>query len=67
MFLHIDDFGHKLWKCKVCGKAHKDKSNIKRHMEMHFDGFRQECDKCDFVGKTREALRRHKFRNHKNQ
>ena len=65
MFQIVDDFGVKLWKCKICGKANKDKSNIRRHMEKHFDGFEQKCSECDFVGKTREGLRRHKYRYHK--
>ena len=65
MFQFVDDFGVKLWKCKICGKANKDKSNIRRHMEKHFDGFEQKCSECDFVGKTREGLRRHKYRYHK--
>lgn len=65
MCFYVDDYGTKLWKCNICNKTNKDKTSIRRHMEQHFEGFQHNCLNCDFVGKTREALRRHKYRQHK--
>ena len=42
----IDDHGIRYWKCKVCGKTNKDKTNIRRHMEKHVEGFQHNCENC---------------------
>ena len=38
-----DDF----FKCTVCGKMSKDKSNMKKHIEIHIEGLSYECDFCN--------------------
>ena len=32
-----------LWKCKVCGKSAKHKSNLKDHAETHVKGIAHTC------------------------
>ena len=43
-----------LWKCAVCGKESKDKSNLTKHTEVHM-GLSHSCHSC------------HKWRDHRNQ
>ena len=38
-----DDF----FKCTVCGKMSKDKSNMKKHIEIHIEGLSYVCEFCN--------------------
>ena len=35
---HIVEKYQDFWKCKVCGKTAKTKSDLKRHTETHIEG-----------------------------
>ena len=35
------------FKCAACGKMSKDKSNMKRHVEIHIEGLSYECQFCE--------------------
>ena len=58
--------------CTVCGKS-KDKSlakNAKMQMEnhvesLHVDGVTYNCSRCEQVFRSKNALHKHTFRNHK--
>ena len=55
-----------MWECIVCGKSSKYKSDIRRHIEsMHITSPGFNCDFCDKISPTREALRQHKLAYHK--
>ena len=50
--------------CLHCTKSSKKISNIKEHVETHFDGLFFLCSFCDKTLRSRNALRKHKERNH---
>ena len=50
--------------CLHCTKSSKKISNIKEHVETHFDGLFFRCSFCDKTLRSRNALRKHKERNH---
>ena len=51
---------------KVCGKEGYP-TDIKRHIEAnHLEGISIPCVFCDVICSTRDALRKHKYVNHRN-
>merc|ERR1719318_677456 len=54
-----------VWHCKFCTRTSTLKMNLKRHAETHIGGVEHICDSCNKTFSTREALRKHKTRNHK--
>jgi len=65
MTLVVDENGSRVWNCHFCNKTNKSKSDIKRHMEKHLQ-VQQQCPHCDKQVPSREALRIHIYRRHKN-
>ena len=65
MMTVVDDFGNRVWKCEVCNRTNKDKTNIKKHVETHFQGFEHHCPICGKQSKSREAMRKHMSNYHK--
>jgi len=56
-----------LWMCGDCGKASKWKTNIFEHIEAtHVESPGYQCEICLKMCKTKNALRSHKNREHKN-
>ena len=52
--------------CKQCGKTGKSISLMREHIEAnHVAGFVHYCDICGHAAKTRDAVRKHKRKNHK--
>ena len=47
------------YKCKVCGKTSRDKTNLGKHIETHIEGLSFSCKMCQKVFGKRESLRRH--------
>ena len=52
--------------CANCGKTMARKKDLKRHVEVHMDGFHQ-CHICHKVSKTRSGLATHYSLFHKDQ
>lgn len=52
------------WECITCGRAHKDKARVRRHVETHFQGFQQKCPQCGKMVNSRNALRNHMSEQH---
>merc|ERR1719186_2479994 len=55
----------RMWKCTVCGKIKKKKSNLEMHVETHLEGFTHRCVHCDITRKTRGSLQLHMFKSHR--
>ena len=53
-----------VWKCKMCGKESKDKSNIKKHTEVH-TGISYFCQSCGKSFSSKNSLHGHKWRAHR--
>jgi len=53
--------------CKICGKIakNKKKSDLRKHIETHFDGLSFSCQYCDKTFRTRSTLQPHISRMHK--
>ena len=51
--------------CKACGKTGNDKSNMKRHAEIHIEGMSYSCPSCDKTFRSKNALNIHVSRFHK--
>jgi len=66
MSLIMDESGSRVWSCNICNQTNKDKYNIRIHVETHFPGLEYQCPHCDKQASSREALRKHISRNHKN-
>ena len=56
-----------VWSCKVCGKFANHKSKLKQHVETHIDGFSHPCAICGKSYRSRNVLRMHLSRDHKNK
>ena len=54
-----------VFSCKACGKTGNDKSNMKRHAEIHIEGVSYSCPSCDKTFRSRNALNIHVSRFHK--
>ena len=61
-------FSGENWSCSICGKSSKSKRDISRHVEslhvMNHPGYK--CDFCDYIAKSRNALRQHRSVHHPN-
>merc|ERR1712096_483791 len=54
------------WQCNDCFKTSKVKTNIFEHIEAtHVESPGYQCDQCYKFCRTRNALRKHKYVNHK--
>jgi len=56
-----------MWMCKVCGKCANHKSKLKQHVETHINGFSHPCSLCGKSYRSRNVLRMHMSRDHKNK
>ena len=56
-----------VWTCKVCGKFANHKSKLKQHVETHIDGFSHPCGICGKSYRSRNVLRMHLSRDHRNK
>jgi len=61
----VDELGNRMWKCEVCNRINKDKTNTSKHVETHFQGFAHHCPLCGKQSKSREAMRKHMSNYHK--
>jgi hypothetical protein len=49
------------YNCTVCGKSHKNKKNVERHIEArHIVNAHVNCEFCGNLFKNRESKRKHK-------
>jgi len=53
------DSTDRVWRCTECGKTNTDKARVRRHAEIHFQGFVHSCPHCGCQKKTSTALRYH--------
>eukprot|EP00092_Neocalanus_flemingeri_P109119 GFUD01140209.1.p1 GENE.GFUD01140209.1~~GFUD01140209.1.p1 ORF type:complete len:220 (+),score=33.32 GFUD01140209.1:69-662(+) len=60
----IMQFVNGVWKCTVCGKTDRKKSNITEHTEVHLEGAAHFCSYCGKTFKTKNSLRVHKYKTH---
>ena len=56
-----------VWTCRVCGKFANHKSKLKQHVETHIDGFSHPCGICGKSYRSRNVLRMHLSRDHRNK
>ena len=56
-----------VWSCKVCGKFANHKSKLKQHVETHIEGFSHPCAICGKCYRSRNVLRMHLSRDHRNK
>ena len=56
-----------VWTCRVCGKFANHKSKLKQHVETHIDGFSHPCGLCGKSYRSRNVLRMHLSRDHRNK
>ena len=54
------------FECRTCGKTTKKSSDIRRHVEIHIEGLAFECNVCQNSYRSRDLLKTHKQRSHKN-
>lgn len=54
------------WQCNMCGKSANHKSDLQRHAEVHIAGVSHTCDFCNKIFSTKNSLRVHKQRKHRN-
>ena len=61
----IDKDADGFWKCKICDKKSKKTSHLKEHAEIHFEGLAFPCSDCDYISRSRNALRVHTYKHKK--
>ena len=47
------------WRCTICEKAAKLRSDIKRHIETHMEGLSYPCNQCGKISRSSHALQSH--------
>jgi len=52
------------WRCKICGKTSRDKTDINRHAERHIEGMSHACHICNKTFQNRHSLTSHISRIH---
>ena len=52
------------WLCKKCGKKDKSKFHLRRHAEIHLEGFKHPCNFCEREFSQRALVKAHMLRNH---
>jgi len=62
MVKDVGDAG--LWRCLKCNLANRHKARIRTHVETHFQS-QQICSMCSQVCKTRDSLRKHIAKMHR--
>jgi hypothetical protein len=48
-----------VYRCTVCGKTRRDKTDIGRHIETHIEGVSYPCNMCNKVSRSSHALNCH--------
>jgi transcription elongation factor Elf1 len=63
----VQDYGGR-FVCPVCGNSVSTKGNLKVHLDTQHGSKKHpsRCDLCGTFAKNKNALRRHKQRNHSN-
>ena len=62
---NIEKLPDRSLKCKICGNTAKQMSNIKNHIETHFEGLTFPCQICGKTFRSRNSMNSHKSQNHK--
>ena len=52
-------------KCIPCGKISRDMTHAREHAETHIEGLNFPCQHCDKPYRSRQTLRSHMIKNHK--
>ena len=60
-----DVAGEKAWKCKMCGRETKHRTDMTRHVETHIEGVSYPCNQCDVVKRSSNSLHAHVSRAHR--
>ena len=55
------------WLCKKCGKKDKSKFHLRRHAEIHLEGFKHPCNFCEREFSQRALVKAHMLRNHSDE
>ena len=50
--------------CMACNYSSRQSIHMKEHVERHIDGLSYPCQFCDKTFRSRNSLRRHKYRFH---
>ena len=61
----IDKEDGEPYRCTVCEKKMKMKSDMRRHLETHLSGLSYNCSQCSKIFRSSTALKRHNQKNHK--
>ena len=62
---HIESLADRTFKCTICGKTAKLKTNLKNHIETHLEGLSFPCQLCGKTFRSTNAYNIHKTRYHK--
>ena len=54
----------KMYRCTVCNKIMKKRTDMKRHLEIHLTGILFDCQFCEKTLKSSNSLRVHIYNNH---
>jgi len=65
-YITKDDQTSKLWECGICGKDFKHQYTLVRHLPVHTDERKFQCDKCPKSFRQRSTLYQHKASKHSN-
>ena len=48
-----------VWKCTMCGKMSKRKSDLRKHTETHMVGMSHNCSTCGKTYRSKNSLQNH--------
>ena len=60
-----DREGKSKWKCTVCGKGARDRTDMGRHIETHIEGVSYPCDQCGKTSRSSMGLVNHISKYHR--
>ena len=56
---HWTKLGKGCWRCDICGHETGDSEKIRRHVQIHSNKHRYECQRCSYTFKNTESLNNH--------
>ena len=56
---HLEKVSSGVYQCKLCGKTAKQSTDLKKHIETHFEGLSYSCQLCGKIFRSKNSRSNH--------